>query len=194
MKRDERGKIVEFGEFPQLESKRLILRQLTMHDAEFYLRNFSDPTTIELTCFEGPKDLEAAKEELREYCIDNFLNNTGIRWGITLKDNRTLIGTCGIYKWMKSHYHAEIGYDLLPEYRKRGIMTEAMTAAIDYIFGELGLNRIYAYIDPRNIASMALVERLGFVKEGRLRESTFFRGKFWDDVVYALVSRDWMKQ
>ncbi len=191
MKLDARGKMIEFGEFPTLETKRLILRQLTIDDAEFYLRNFSDPITVELTTFEAPKDLEAAKAELKEYCIDIFHNNTGNRWGITTKDNGDLIGTCGFYKWVKSNYHAEIGYDLLPDFRRRGIMTEALSAMINYMFGEVGLNRIYAYIDPRNEASMALVKGLGFVKEGVLRENVLFRERYYDDVVYSILAREW---
>ncbi len=194
MKLDGRGKIIEFGEFPTLETKRLVLRQLTMDDAGFYLGNFSDPTTVELTCFEAPADLEAAKAEIKEYCIDNFLNSTGIRWGVTLKESGRLVGTCGMYKWVKNHYRAEIGYDMLPEYRRKGIMNEALSKMIEYLFHDVGLNRIYAYIDPRNLASMNLVESLGFVKEGTLRESTFFRGRFWDDVVYSLLAREWKMQ
>jgi ribosomal-protein-alanine N-acetyltransferase len=192
MKLDANGKMIEFGDFPTLESKRLILRRMTMDDAEFFLRNFSDPTVVDLTAFEAPKDLEAAREELREYCIDNFTNNTGIRWGITIKGSQDLVGTCGFYKWAKQNYSAEIGYDLLDEHRRKGIMTEALTVMIDYLYGTLGLNRIQALIDPTNAASIKMIEGLGFKRDGVLREFTFFRGKFLDDVVYSLVAKDWV--
>jgi ribosomal-protein-alanine N-acetyltransferase len=191
MKVDTDGRIAEFGEFPILESHRLVMRQLTMDDAEFYLRNFSDPTTVELTTFEAPKDLEAAKAELKLYCIDLFANCTGIRWGIVLKESGELVGTCGFHKWVKIHDRAEIGYDMLPEFRERGIMKEALTNMIDYIFGTVRLNRLEALIDPRNIASIRLVESLGFSRDGLLRENTLFRGRYIDDLVYSLLARDW---
>lgn len=194
MKLDADGKIIEFGEFPTLDSPRLTLRQLTMDDDEFYLRNFSDPTTIELTTFEAPKDIEAARAELREYCIDIFTSNTGIRWGIVLKNEHLLVGTCGFYKWVKQHHRAEIGYDLLPEYRRRGIMTEALTAMINYLFGTLGLNRLEALVDPRNMASIRLIEGLGFVTEGILRENTYFRNRYLDDMLFSLLAKDWMER
>lgn len=192
MKLDANGKMIEFGEFPMLETKRLVLRKITMDDAEFYFRNFSDPTVVELTGFEPPKDLESAKEELKEYCIDIFTDNAGIRWGITMRGSPELIGTCGFFKWVKRAYDAEIGYDLLAEHRGNGIMTEALTAMLDNLFGAVGMNRVYALIDPRNEASIGLVEGLGFEKEDVLRESTFFREWFLDDVVYSLLARKWI--
>lgn len=191
MKLDDNGKIIEFDEFPTLRTERLVLRKMTLDDAEFYLRNFSDPTVVELTGFEPPKDLESAREELKEYCIDIFTSNAGIRWGITLRGSPELIGTCGFYKWVKRAYHAEIGYDLLAEHRDKGIMTEALAAMLDYLFGTVGMNRVYALIDPRNEASIGLVEGLGFKREGVLRESTYFRGRFLDDVVYSVLAREW---
>ena len=191
MKRDADGKLIEFGEFPVLETKRLILRKMALDDDEFYLKNFSDSTTVDLTGFEPPKDLDAAREELREYCIDNFTNNTGIRWGVTVKGRPELIGTLGFYKWDKRNHSVEIGYDLLQEHRRRSIMKEAMTAMLDYLFGTMGLNRVYALIDPRNAASANLLIGLGFTKEGEFRESTYFRGKYLSDVVFAVLAREW---
>jgi ribosomal-protein-alanine N-acetyltransferase len=191
MKVDKDGRMLELGEFPVLETKRLVLRRMTMDDDEFFLRNFSDPVTVDLTGWEPPKNIESAREELREHCIDNFTNSTGIRWGVTIKGNHDLIGTLGIYKWDKVNHHAEMGYDLLPEHRNKGIMTEAMTAVLDYVFGTMRLNRVCALIDPRNSASRNLLLRLGFSKEGEFRESTYFRGKYLTDVVYALLSNEW---
>jgi len=62
-------KIEEFGEFPQLETDRLILREMTLDDVEFYFRHFNKDEVVEDCCFPGPKSLEAAKKELELYCI-----------------------------------------------------------------------------------------------------------------------------
>jgi len=191
MKYDEQGNVAGFLEFPQLETKRLILRRMSQNDAGFYFALFSDPDIIEMTTFDGPKDLDAARKELQDYCLDNFVNDTGVRWGITRKGNPELIGTCGFYKWIKHARRAEIGYDLTATHRKQGVMTEALTAMIDFLFGPAQFNRLEAFTDPRNIGSNRLLEKLGFRREGILRDYTFFRGRFLDDYMYALLRSDW---
>lgn len=90
-----------------------------------------------------------------------FEDGQGIRWGIALKEDDRLIGTCGFHEWKKAHYKAEIGYELSPEYWRNGMMTEAIGAILEFGFRVWGLNRIEAFIDPRNVASRKLLEKLG---------------------------------
>jgi len=195
MKHDESGRLIEFGEFPILETTRLVLRPITLDDAEFWVRNFSDPDVVELTAFEPPKDIEKAREEIATHCIKVFSENTGIRWGITINGSNQLIGTAGYYGWEKERgYHASLGYDLLREHRRKGLMKEALTTIIDFGFETMKLHRIQVMIDPRNDASIRLVERLGFKKDGVLREDQYFRGRFQDDVVYSILSREWARR
>jgi len=164
---------------------------MTMDDDEFYLKHFSDPTIVQLSAYEAPADIEAARQELRDYCVDIFTRNEGIRWGVCLREDLELIGTCGFYKWVKHARHAEIGYDLAPEFRRKGIMKEALTAVLDYLFQMVRLKRVQALMDPANIASINLVKSLGFKKEGILRENTYFRGRFIDDIVYSILASEW---
>ncbi|MCK4320669.1 GNAT family N-acetyltransferase [Candidatus Bathyarchaeota archaeon] len=183
----------EFGEFPQQETDRLILRQMTLDDVEFYFHHFNNDKVIEGCCFLGPKSLEAAKEELERYCIKPFKENRGIRWGIVRKGGSELIGTCGYYDWIKAVRRAEIGYDLDPAYWGQGIMTEALGAVLKYGFEKMGLNRIQAIIDSKNTRSLKLVPRLGFKKEGVFRERSYFNGQFRDDVCFSLLRKEWTK-
>jgi ribosomal-protein-alanine N-acetyltransferase len=178
--------------FPVLETKRLLLREITLGDVGFWLRNFSDPAVVELTAYEPPADLEAAKAELIQYAARPFEQGTGIRWGISLRPGPDLIGTLGYHQWVKEGgNHARVGYELTAEHRRRGIMTEAMQAILAYGFESMKLNRVEALIDPRNVASIGLVEDLGFRRDGVLRENTAFRGRFFDDAVYSLLAREW---
>lgn len=194
MKRDEDGIVVGFTEFPYLETERLTMRRMTLDDAEYYFRHFSEPSIAEMQAFEPPENMEAAIAELKEYCVDIFTNDLGTRWGIALKGNPNLIGTCGFYKWAKEARHAEIGYELDPEYRGKGIMTEALAAAVDYMFTSVELNRVYALTDTGNTASIRLLLKLGFTQEGVLRDHTYFRGRFMDDAVLSLLKREWTKR
>jgi len=181
-----------FPPFPTLTTERLLLREITPDDAPFWLRNFSDPDVVELTAYEPPRDLEAAKEEIEQYCTRVFREEAGIRWGITLKGRGDLIGTLGYHAWVQERdRRARMGYDLLAEYRRKGIMTEAMEAVLAYGFKTMTLNRVEALVDPRNLPSIRLVERLGFHRDAYLRQSTRFRDRFYDDVVFSLLSREW---
>ncbi|TET24171.1 MAG: N-acetyltransferase [Candidatus Bathyarchaeum sp.] len=183
----------EFGEFPQLETDRLILREMTLDDVEFYFRHFNNDKVVEGCCFPGPKTLEAAKEELERYCIKPFKENRGIRWGLVRKGGSELIGTCSYYDWIKAARRAEIGYDLDPTYWGQGIITEALRAVLKYGFEKIGLNRIQAIIDSKNTSSLKLVHRLGFKKEGVFRERSYFNGQFRDDVCLSLLRKEWTK-
>jgi len=178
--------------FPVLETERLLLREFTSDDVEWYLGHFSTPEIIHGSGFPAPEDIKAAKGEFETYILGPWRESTGLRWGITLKADGGLIGSCGFYKWERDpHRKAEIGYDLAPEYWGRGIMREALQAIIRYGFEEMNLNRVTLLAISYNERSLRLAERLGFVKEGVMRESAYFDGGFIDDVLYSLLRRDW---
>ena len=178
--------------FPKIETERLVLRELTSADVEWYLEHFSKPEIAHGSGYPPPADLEAAKEEFDMYILGPWKEGSGLRWGITLKDSNELIGSCGFYKWEKDpHRKAEIGYDLSPAHWGEGIMREALQAIIRYGFEKMDLNRITLLVISYNDRSIRLAERLGFVKEGVMRESAFFDGRFIDDVLYSLLRSDW---
>lgn len=192
MKRDAQGRMLEFGAFPVLETPRLRLREITLTDVPRWLEIFSDPDIVELTAYPPPAGLEGARAELTEYVIKPFQESTGLRWGIVRKGETQLAGTLGFYRWVKERgWHAEMGYELLPAYRRQGIMTEAMTAVIDYGFGTMGLNRVQALTDPRNVPSQRLLRKLGFTHEGTMRENSHLDGRFTDDMIFGLLRREW---
>ena len=176
-----------------METERLILREMTLDDVEFYFRHFNNDKIIEGCCFPGPENVKAVKEELERYCIGPFKEDKGIRWGIVRKGDNELIGTCGYYDWNKIARRAEIGYDLDPAYWGQGIMTEALFAVLRYGFEKMWLNRIQAIIDSKNTLSIKLVYRLGLKNEGVLRQRSYFNGQFRDDVCFSLLKEEWVK-
>jgi len=177
--------------FPQLETERLILRELTLDDAGFYFRHFNITEIVKGCCFPGPKSLDAAREELELYCINPFKENSGIRWGIVMKGNNELIGTCGFTHWWKNEHRGEIGYDLNPAYWRQGIMTEALHAILKYGFESMDLNKIQALIDSENVRSQKLVLRLGFKKQSVLPQNSVFEGQPRDEVCFSLMREEW---
>ncbi|MCY7541071.1 GNAT family N-acetyltransferase [Bacillus pumilus] len=80
-----------------------------------------------------------------------------MRWGISLKEDPAIIGSCGFLNLEKQHYRTEIGYELHHDHWRKGIMSEAIAAVLRYGFQEMDLNRIEAIIDPANTASISII-------------------------------------
>ncbi len=106
-------------------------------------------------------------------------------------DDDRVIGTCTVYSLDPRNRRAEIGYALVRDCWGRGLMSEALGALIGYAFGPLDLARLEADVDPRNAASIRIIERLGFVREGLLRERWRVGGGTQDSLILGLLRRDW---
>jgi len=186
-------RVKEFPEFPVIETKRLVLREIKLDDVQWYLEHFSRKEVVEGQGFPAPESLEAAKKELETFIVGVFRERTGFRWGITLKGGQTLIGSLGFYRWVQPTGHmAEMGYDLQADHWGKGIMFEAMSAVIDFGFERMKLNRIEATVMPHNVRSMRLLERLGFIEEGMFRQRGFNeKGEPADDVMFSMLRSDW---
>ncbi len=173
-----------FLPFPELVTERLLLRRVTAMDIEaiYALRTNADVMKY------IPKKCESlADAEIFFHLIDDALkDNSGISWAITLRSNPdALIGTLGFWRLIKDHFRAEIGYSLMPQFWRKGIMKEAIQKVMDYGFHQMGLHSVEAQIDPDNIASEKILQSLDFVKEGYFRENFFADGKFSDTAVYS---------
>ncbi len=126
---------------------------------------------------------------------DLLENNSGITWAIALKEEpEKLIGTIGLWRLIKEHFRAEIGYMLLPEYWKKGITKEAILKVLDYGFNQLKLHSVEGHITPLNIASAKILESTGFVREAYFKEDFFFNGKFEDTAIYSLLGRNFLRK
>lgn len=176
--------------FPELDTERLHLCQLTIDDLDFVYQHFSDPRVAEFLLDEPPISNIAQAQEIIEF-YQHPERKTWNRWGISLKTTGQLIGTCGFHKWNKRDLHAEIGYDLNPDFWGKGIMTEALRAAIQNGFKRMGLNRIAAIVYPQNQRSLQLLHNLGFQTEGLLRDYHYSNGIFYDHYILSLIKRDW---
>ena len=140
--------------FPELQTTRLRLREITMDDADWFLSHFSTPEIVHGQGFPAPDGIEGAREELARYVVDLFAQQEGLRWGICLRGDDALIGSAGLYDWDREVGSAELGYDLAPEHWGAGIMTEALRAILDYGFTTMGLNRVQVLVMPRNARSL----------------------------------------
>lgn len=174
-----------FTPFPELETGRLLLRKLTMQDAAevFFLR--SDPAVLQYLGREPAASIKEAEDFINSI-EESVVENKSILWGIALKENPgTVIGTICLWNIIREHYRSEIGYVLHPDCWRKGIMKEAILKVLDYGFTTLGLHSVEARLSPANIASIAVLESTGFVKEAHFKEDFFIKGKFEDTAVYS---------
>lgn len=178
-----------FSPFPEIRTQRLLLRKLEKSDAPEILSMRSDESAMKYIGKERLQTLEEAEAWIG--VIQELLDTTeGITWAITFLDKpTTVIGTIGLWRMIKQHYRAEIGYMLHPAYWNKGITKEAIQAIIRYGFDVIRLHSIEAHINPDNIASATLLEKTGFTREGYFKENFYFRGHFGDSAVYSLLAK-----
>jgi ribosomal-protein-alanine N-acetyltransferase len=173
-----------------LDTPRLCLRPLEMNDADFIFQHFSDPQVAQYLLDEAPLTSRDQALELIEFYQRPAESNYN-RWGVLHKADGKLIGTCGFHRWDTRRHHAEIGYDLSPNYWGKGLMVEAVRAALNYGFGRLALNRVEALVYVRNPQSARVLEKLGFTREGVLREYFYLNQQYYDHAIYSLLRREW---
>jgi ribosomal-protein-alanine N-acetyltransferase len=175
-----------FSPFPLLTTKRLLLGRIQDNDAAALLSLRSDEKVMQFIDKERTKTIAEATTLIKRI-TDDANNNEGITWHISLKDDpEKLVGTIGLWRIIKQHYRAEIGYMLHPQLWGRGFMREALDAVIDFGFN-IQLHSIEAHINPSNIASASILEKMGFIREAYFKEDYYFRGKFLDSAIYSLL-------
>ncbi len=158
--------------FPRIETPRLILREITHDDANGIFKNFSD-AEVAKWFFEQPfTDMEQVTQIIDEFNRD-FMLGKGLTWATILKENATCIGTCG-YSDVEGSGRGEIGFDLAKEQWGKGLMTEALTAIIEYGFEALNLFRVEAHTYSNNTRAIRLLEKLGFQVENVSEDSHYF--------------------
>lgn len=181
--------LVSFNPFPNLESERLILREITPADVEQVFAIRSDAATMQYI----PRPLAKTKQDALEHIQmlrKGVLDNDFINWAITFKDDDKLIGVICLLRMQLKNFRTEIGYALHPDFHGKGIMDEAVKVVIDYAFNSLKFHSIEAVIDPDNLASEKLLIKNHFVKEAHLKENEFYDGKFLDTVIYSLLNNN----
>ncbi len=176
--------------FPTIETPRLKLRQPRADDVKSLLRMMQDKAVLR---YFGIEAFKSEQESLAQVAWYNrcFAESKGIWWIISEKDVGAYIGDVGFFKYEKRHARAELGYKLSPAFWRRGIATEALTQVVTYGFAEMGLNRIEALVDPRNTASLRVLEKLHFGTDGILREYEIEDGAPIDLAMLSLLKREW---
>lgn len=110
---------------------------------------------------------------------------------ITLHDTGDLIGNCGVRKTAVDALDAELGYEIAPDHWGNGYATEAARAMLGFAFEGLGVHRVAAWCVAENAGSIRVLQKLGMNQEGHFRETAYYKGRWWDTLVFALLEPEW---
>ena len=174
----------------------------TLHSARLRLRHFADADADDLFAlhsnaavmryWDAPVWTEPERaERFIATCREMAEEGTGVRLAIDRVSGGAFIGWCTLQRWNPEYRSASLGYCLDERAWGHGYATEAVRVLLDWAFDTLDLNRVQAEVDTRNHASSRVLEKLGFVLEGTLREDCIVNGEISDSWVFGLLGREW---
>lgn len=171
--------------FPQLTTERFLLQQVLPEDQGFIFAGLSHPDVIrfygvQYTSFEATGVQMEWYEKMRA-------EGWGLPWKIVDRSSGEKMGVISIYYYKPEHNKAEVGFWLLPAYWNKGIILEALKAAIDYWRFQKKLHRLEAFVEQGNTASSKLLEKAGFLYEGTMQDCEMKNGKYISLLVYAMI-------
>lgn len=181
---------MDWDSLPTIETPRMRLRWMTEGDVDALYRIFSDPDVMRYWGAPPLADREAAAALLAEI-QENFRRRSAMKWGVAESGTDRVIGTVTLFNLNLDNRRAEIGYGLDRDFWRKGYMNEALQALLSFAFNVLDLHRLEADVDPRNVGSIRSLEKLGFQREGYLRERWHVNGEIQDAYFYGLLRPEW---
>jgi len=175
---------------PTIPTERLRLRWLTPGDVPALSAIFGDPEVCRFWSRPALQDLAAA-EALHHEIVSCFAARSLFQWGLAERGTDAVVGTCTLAALSSEHRRADVGFALARAAWGRGYIAEALPALLGFAFQTLDLHRLEADVDPRNQRSIRALERVGFEREGCLRERYYVNGEVQDAVLYGLLRHDW---
>jgi ribosomal-protein-alanine N-acetyltransferase len=182
-----------YSNLPNIETERLILRKLTLEDADDMFDYASEPIVSRFMPWEVHQSMEDT-EEFIAFVLNGYDQKNKLTWAIELKSEGKMIGTIDFVKWLPKHGRAEIGYALSHRYWGNGFTQEAAKALIAFGFENMRLNKVEAPIVPDNFQSQRVLEKAGMVREGLARQHFFMKGQFVDLAMYSILKEEFDHQ
>ena len=178
--------------FTVLTGPRVLLRRFQPADVAVFVAYRSSTEVARFQSWDAPYPRAEGERFIREMTARH--PDTAGEWfqfAVALRPAGPLIGDCAAMTHADDPRQCEIGFTIAGEHQGRGYATEAARLLVGYLFAGRGKHRVTACCDARNAASAAVLERLGMRREGHLRESTWAKGEWTDDLLYALLHHEW---
>lgn len=171
-----------------IKTKRLIIKPISLNDVHHMFEYRAHENVARFQSFR-PKTMADVEAFIKNNPFEFNTENSWFQLGVFL--NQMLIGDIGIHFVGPENKQCEIGYTIGEAYQKKGYGKESVWGITNYLFKEMNKHRISASLDPKNEASIALLESLGFRKEGLFKKSVLNNGIWEDDLVYAKLNEEW---
>ncbi len=175
---------------PKITTNRLNLTQLNAQDAETLFAYRSLPEVHQYQNW-VPKDQSEVLQFIKSNATNKYNMPGWYQLAIRLKNNSELIGDVGLHFLEEAPQQVELGITISPTHQGSGYAKETIRALLDHLFCELKKHRVIGSVDPRNKASIALLESLGFRKEAHFQKSLWFKGEWVDDLIFAILKEEW---
>ncbi len=179
-----------FRDLPTLETDRLLLKKISVSDAEDMYSYASLNSVTRFLLWYPHLNIEDTRGYI-EFLNRQYKKGTYADWGVFLKSENRLIGTTGFADFDFENNSGEVGYVLNPAYQGKGYMTEAVKAILGVAFDRIGLNKVNLRIMEENKASIRLAERSGFAFEKIGEEPLNVKGVDRTILYYALTKEKW---
>ncbi|RAK42659.1 RimJ/RimL family protein N-acetyltransferase [Actinoplanes lutulentus] len=174
-----------------MATERLTLRRFRASDVVRLAEYRSDPDVARYQSWVAPFPLDRAEVAVRNFAASSPDEAGHFQYAIEHTAERVLVGD--VYVRLHDNLQqAEIGFTLAQAYQGKGFAFEAVSAVLDRLFRRQRLHKVTGECDARNVASAALMERLGFQREGLLRQQTLIKGEWTDDLLYGLLAPEWL--
>ena len=176
-----------------IETPRLILRRAIREDAEPMFRNWSsDPKVTKYLTWPAHSNIAVSEMVIGSW-LQEYEKDSYYQWMIVLKELGEPIGSISVVRQNDRVEEAEIGYCIGSRWWHRGIVSEALTAVMRYLFEEVGMNRVAARHDPNNPNSGRVMRKCGMIYEGTARSADRNNQGVCDAAHYAILRSDWKK-
>ncbi|HUV31881.1 MAG TPA: GNAT family protein [Acidobacteriota bacterium] len=174
----------------RFEGTQVNLRRITPADADDLVRHIGDRDISRQTFIPYPYGRKDARRFIA-WSQEQWRKKTAFPFSIEDRRTGRVVGGIGLHRINFLHKNAELGYWLNKRYRGRGVMTEAVHLILAFAFRELKFERVYGHVFVSNDASVRVLRRVGFKREGYLRRSYFHRRRWQDSHLYAILKQDW---
>lgn len=179
--------------FGPVRTPRLCLRRFADADAAQFAAYRADPEVARYQGWDAPYSLLKAQEFVAAMATaDLDVPGEWIQIAVARGSDGHLIGDCAFSSRLDEPRVAEIGFTIDPAHQGRGYAREAARGLLGMLFDSLHKHRVMASCDPRNLASRKVLAAVGMRLEGHLVEGTWCKGEWTDDLVFAMLRREWL--
>jgi RimJ/RimL family protein N-acetyltransferase len=177
--------------FTALQTERLILRRFEDNDLVPFLAYLNDPLVAKYQTWNTYTEQRAREVIEEQKTVSPGIPGSPFLFAVELRNEQSLAGHVVLTVQEKDQLQAEIGFTFARQFHGRGLAKEAASRVLEYVFSELKLHRVIAITDCENLSSTALLARLGMRREGHYIQNIWFKGKWGDEYLYAILRDEW---